>query len=318
MGLFPKSLHYFVLACVLIGVSYHFVTIGVHMFDKHNYNNNLKEVMEQLKGINGLKQITKNGDNDIRCESCSQTVPNVIVQYGTKRTASTLQFQILCLMMAFLHEDEKDKVGCFFNNKTVNKYTVIKTHNIVRLPISIPSNSWIFVTSSDALPLREKLVFNWSIRKIKERNITIPYVADVDLVSKRGHYIAYEYQTLFGMSDENMQYIIEYLRYWDILRICCGRQMSNDWRSRLLSNANHSQHHNRHILTYPACEMYNISQVELLLLNTYAVQKFGHIASLRDVIGKPSIIDGKLDGGYCERCNKNIIRRRLKFNYKCH
>ena len=41
-------------------------------------------------------------------------------------------------------------------------------------------------------------------------------------------------------------------------------------------------------------------------------QHFAHIPSL-GAIGKPSIVDGNLDGTYCARCNKNVAVKGLKF-----
>ena len=94
-------------------------------------------------------------------------------------------------------------------------------------------------------------------------------------------------------------------------------QMSADWRKQLTHSASYKQHHDKNSSPYPACEMYNISEVEKLLMKTYVYQHFAHIPSLQDIIGKPSNVDGKLDGTYCERCNKNIAEKGLYFNDNC-
>ena len=248
-------------------------------------------------------------------------MPNLIIQYGKPRTATTLQFQILCLMMAYLHEDNINNVTCYFNNKNNGKhlnYNVIKTHRISGFLSERPSNTWIFLTSSDRLSDIETFELNSNIKLLMQMNFTIPYIADVNLVAKRGHFIVYEYQHIFGLSDTKMEQIAEYLRYWDILRVCCGKQMSADWRNHLAPSKNYKQHHDPHSPTYPACEMYNISEVERRMINTLAFKKLSQSDPLRRFIGKPEISDVVLDGTYCSRCNENIAKRNLKFNQKCN
>jgi hypothetical protein len=173
------------------------------------------------------------------------------------------------------------------------------------------------MTSSNNLKPEKKLVYEWSKRKTIEGHIRIPFIAEIDVVSKRGYFIVYEYQDIFGLSDKQMEYLVEYLRYWEILRVCCGVQMSSDWRNQLSPVSNYSQHHDPHSPAYPACEMYNISQVENLMLKTYVFQKFSQIISLHHVIGKPSTADGELNGTYCERCQANITMNNIQFNIPC-
>ena len=102
--------------------------------------------------------------------------------------------------------------------------------------------------------------------------ITIPYIADFDIVSKRGHTIIMEYQEYFNLSDHKKTSQIEqafvYIRYWDILRICCGMQMSADWRNQLRPLVTYKQHHYENSSAYTACEMYNMSNVEKPLMKT--------------------------------------------------
>jgi hypothetical protein len=57
-------------------------------------------------------------------------IPNVWVQYGVPRTATTLQFHTLCTIM-YMHSDEPNDVGCHFvmgkmpyeNIRTKTKYS---------------------------------------------------------------------------------------------------------------------------------------------------------------------------------------------------
>ncbi|XP_060594121.1 uncharacterized protein LOC132748497 [Ruditapes philippinarum] len=307
----------FTITFVLIFITYLVTKLGVRHETFLNYNSKMKnesvEILEIKKGAKtgNTTEEEKNGT----CEFCFKRVPNLIVQFGKPRTATTLQFYLLCLMMAFLHEDEKNSVGCYYNRfETNNKYRVIKVHSIPDKGLSfIPTGSWIFMTSKGPLTKPEQD----QARKLKQRRIAIPYIADVNLVSKRGHFIAYEYQKFFGLSNENMTHVVEYLRYWDILRVCCGTQMSSDWRNHLAPEKNYRNHHDPHSLLYPACEMYNISNVETLLLKSHAYKTFSSHSSLKNILGKPSLIDGNLDGSYCKRCNANISKNKLHMNKRC-
>ena len=220
--------------------------------------------------------------------------------------------------MAITHEDEINDVGCYYSKLPIHKYCVIKLHFIKDGFLQIlPSDSWIFMTYSKSLTYKKKEELEENKRKIENMKITIPFIADIDMVSKRGHTVIIEYQKYFSLSDTQKERALEYIRYWDILRVCCGKQMSADWRRQLAPSARYKTHHDKNSSAYPACEMYNIGEVEKLLMNTYVYQHFAHIPSLQDIIGKPSNVDGKLDGTYCERCNKNVALKSLHFNVDC-
>lgn len=243
-------------------------------------------------------------------KECGRSVPNTIIQFGEARSGSTLQFTTLCLLMLLLHEDEAMSVGCFFNTGQVSKYRVIKVHNFSFVEEIAPSDTWIFMTVVDKKHQELRL-------KVEHENLTIKNIVDLDEVGRMGFYIANRYQSLFGLSDEKMLHILEFLRYWDILRVCCGQQMSRDWRNKLAPQKDYIENHDPHSLAYHACEMFNISQVEQLFIKTYIFKKFSRIALMRDFIGKPSTEDEILDGNYCELCNKNIVKHNLQHNVKC-
>lgn len=246
-------------------------------------------------------------------KECGKSVPNTIIQFGEPRSGSTLQFTTLCLMMLMLHEEEAMSVGCFFNTGQVSKYMVIKVHRLQFVERIASSDTWIFMTViSNADKQQQKMRL-----EVGDVNLTIKNIVDLDEVGRTGFYIATRYQSLFGLSDEKMLHILQFLRYWDILRVCCGQQMSSDWRNKLAPQKDYIRKHDPDNLAYHACEMYNISQVEQLFINTYIFRKFSRIKLMRDFMGKPSTVDGTLDGNYCELCNKNITKHNLQFNDKC-
>ncbi|XP_053391464.1 uncharacterized protein LOC128554240 [Mercenaria mercenaria] len=311
-------------SCFVIAINVYFAYIDAINNRCICYQNSLVRKQDKLSAGSNISSLSRPNDdaigNILRKSNSSSyaNVPNIIMQYGIGGTATTLQFQILCVLMAILHESESNSVGCFYGSKPFYKYTVIKTHNMNDNALrSLPSDSWIFTTSSNSFTSEKQQQFDLNQRKIKELKLKCPYTADIETVSKRGHFIVYEYQSIFGVSNEQIMKALEYLRYWDILRLCCGKQMSADWRNRLSPRKKYRMHHDPHSSTYPACEMYSISEVENLLIKTYVFQRFAHISSLHDIIGKPSNVDGEINGHYCEQCNRNISIHHLHFNDNC-
>ncbi|XP_053388931.1 uncharacterized protein LOC128551980 [Mercenaria mercenaria] len=232
--------------------------------------------------------------------------PRVILQYGRPRTASTLQFQILCILVAILHEHENNTVGCYFEPKLkklhLDRYTVIKTHSLDLY--RLPSDSWIFMTSRNNQHKHD-------LKRIHNLNLTVPFIADLSMTKILGHSIVYKYQSIFRISDEQMNHVAEYFRYWDILRLCCGTQMSKNWRTYLINKTQDAYIQSQ-------CKNYNISEIETLVMKTHIFKTFTHDESIHDVIGKPSQVDGDLNGSYCQRCNERISKRRMpRFDESC-
>ena len=50
---------------------------------------------------------------------------------------------------------------------------------------------------------------------------------------RHGYHISLEYQRALNLSDADAMSMLEYIRYWGTLRVCCGSQMSDDYRNRL-------------------------------------------------------------------------------------
>ena len=134
-------------------------------------------------------------------------------------------------------------------------------------------------------------------------NKNVTYEASLETLNRLGVHIIYEYQQFFNIPTKLMDLVYEFMRYWDILRVCCGPQMSEDWRQTLLNNTSYRPHHSHESPAYPACEMYDLGKVETLYLNSVLMKH----------LSLPSIFDGT----YCSRCSANIQKRHLKFNKNC-
>ena len=63
----------------------------------------------------------------------------------------------------------------------------------------------------------------------------IAYVQETSLVALRDWRIVADYAGVFGLAQHSVAAleVVEYIRLWDVLRRCCGPQMSGDYRKRL-------------------------------------------------------------------------------------
>ena len=82
------------------------------------------------------------------------------------------------------------------------------------------------------------------------------YVQETATVAYRDWRVVDDYAKIFGLSltDAATAKVVEFLRPWSVLRRCCGPQMSDDYRQRLL-NASSRPHRPPGALNYDACEM---------------------------------------------------------------
>jgi len=71
----------------------------------------------------------------------------------------------------------------------------------------------------------------------------------------------FDYKQLFNLSDAEMRILYQHIRYWDVLRQCCGSQ-------RLVYEFDLD-------LGYPACEMYNLTQVQASFLRSNLSLSYG-------------------------------------------
>jgi hypothetical protein len=97
------------------------------------------------------------------------------------------------------------------------------------------------------------------------------YIEDLE-VRKLG--VLFDYKQLFKLSDTEMRELYQHMRYWDVLRQCCGLQQSI-YNRMVLHNISLAEDSYLD-LGYPACEVYNITQVESSYLNSVVSVKFPH------------------------------------------
>jgi hypothetical protein len=69
-------------------------------------------------------------------------------------------------------------------------------------------------------------------RKLKA-GCNVSYVQILDTLKDRGYRVSRDYDDALGLDVARSDALMDYLRYWDVLRVCCGKQMSGDYRDRL-------------------------------------------------------------------------------------
>ena len=138
-----------------------------------------------------------------------------------------------------------------------------------------------------------------------------------------------DYVSKFDLSAVQATDVADYIRLWDILRVCCGAQMSKVYRAQLHSLGNstytrrnatmhkhmHSQKKHKRVKRSPSddCDTTQLDDIERRLMQTNVYQS---CAAGTDLLGKVSLQDGYLDGTYCSRAREATTRFHLVFNAK--
>lgn len=236
---------------------------------------------------------------------------DVWIQHGPPRTATTLLFHTMCAAMFLLHMNEPDNVQCNYVGDTnkfdeilkENKYNVIKIHDS-KLISSGPENEWIFSTAKD---YSDHNIEKWQSMTGKNEALYHRKVKYVQVLSGlkvsgwRG--VVHDISTLLNLSVESSDMLLDHMRYWDILRICCGVQQSVDNVNRMKGAPSNTMKHPFGSALYPACEIYNLDELETNFMNTEIMKKFGKYSpTIRSV----SLQDGELTGSYCSRTNEGL------------
>ena len=224
-------------------------------------------------------------------------VPHIFVQYGEKRTASTLQSQILCAAMALLHRAEPKKVRCVFDQWLSQPkklydghYVVAKTHRpIFLLPRGMPY--WLFCSAQTA---------TGAATLAKRTRRPVRHVQLMAAVERRGAGVATDYQSLLNLTAVQLDELLDYIRPWSaVLRQCCGAQMSKSWHRALVGNQSATLPH--------ACASHDLDGAEAAVVASAVFRRFhAAVPTLRRV----STMDGELTGRSCTCRNRWVAQTR--------
>ena len=244
------------------------------------------------------------------------TLPRYLVQIGEPRTATSLQFATVCAAVAAKFMDDPEvEIECGFKlwdqipNHNKHKYVVTKAHSIddahtkMGLTRLRQHPSLVFMTARN----HSKTATADALER--EYGLEVAYTAVTTDVIRDGYKVGHdEYKRIFGLTDQQAQYVLEWLRLWSTIRVCCGAQMSQSWRKELAPNSSvactsFSSPGSKHSSSIDTCSSLNISAVEHQLMQTYLYQAMHKRVPL---LGKASKRDGDLTGTYCETCNENV------------
>jgi hypothetical protein len=182
---------------------------------------------------------------------------------------------------------------------------------------------WLFTTElNTTLPEATCLQTSWHFERNRMQTglgvDRIAYVQIFDFLERFGQSaIVLDYCQIFKLTRIESNKIVTYMRYWAVLRRCCGPQMSDDFRARLLDQAHPMglAPRQRHRLADPghdSCEMYDITQVEGQLLQTDVVIKCG-LPMLELGAYQPW---ANITGQFCLRYQRALVSQQLRRNMK--
>ncbi len=129
-----------------------------------------------------------------------------------------------------------------------------------------------------------------------------------------------DYQRIFELTDRQMEELEEWLEAWSELRLCCGVEMSDAWRTQLVPGAKTNKRsftgddNNTAVLqagidrVVRMCSTLNLTQAEANLMQTRLYKRMG---GRMKTLGKVSNVDMPLTGDYCETCTANVSRAEL-------
>ena len=265
----------------------------------------------------------------------SMAVPSIIVQYGLPRTATSLQFQTLCLISCLKFGvktkcvfDDACRGSAYKVNGTVVAPLVCKTH-VKTKAVRAAKRGKLFVTSSDASYRGSQC--NRTKRKcdddkpwrvaVKSFGARVEYAQVIEAVSLRGGAdLVSDYAKSFRLDTSEIELIRDYIREWEVLRVCCGAQMSSSYRHRLWATARSLS--NTAARAWDAasltsekpradaqCDGLDLVKVEKRLVATHLFN-----TCRLDTIRRLSKRDRYFDGGYCQRASRATAKFKLGFN----
>ncbi|KAH8057896.1 hypothetical protein JL722_6437 [Aureococcus anophagefferens] len=171
--------------------------------------------------------------------------PKQVVQYGRFRTASTLQYQSLCAIMHLVHGAD-GAVACHHLARVDARGVPLTAPGAARgdrhtyRPQPLPRlaagevaaaykthfrfderndrDVWVFATTNGTDDTGPLAALGYDVKLVQS-------TAELFDARRRGA------AALFGLGDGALRQLHDYARYWDILRQCCGAQMSEDAQS---------------------------------------------------------------------------------------
>jgi hypothetical protein len=184
-------------------------------------------------------------------------IPSIWVQLGPPRTASTVQYvtllligHILCpqLHTSFVWWPGKatNKLNVSYNNP--NGLQIYKVHQDKLMEkINKDTPLYLFYSTDKNISAKDKT------KALKGKKVT--YVQEMQRLIDSNDSLVSDYKDFFNLSSRAVNNVATYVKYFSIIRQCCGAQASHGWVEYLRGNTNKS-----HI-----CLDYDLQDTELKL-----------------------------------------------------
>jgi len=203
-------------------------------------------------------------------------LPTSIVQFGRPRTSSTTQ---TCILMI---------IKCF-------RPAIKEVKKLHRRPKFNSGKTWYFQSAMDNKTLSAAPVKAIHYRRAL-MNEGFPYLE---------RSVSRVYGPLFGLSSQERTDLLDYMRLWNVLRQCCGLQLSKPYAEQLRQPGTPKTHY---------CWGINATQAEEEFVKSPIV-----LRCAKEVIGLGSTSEydqelaGEMDGHYCQRTQK-LWEHGMRFN----
>lgn len=172
-----------------------------------------------------------------------------IITMGIPRTGSTYQQVLLCVIAHL----RADSVSCVADQRA--SLQVIKKHP-KKGTIYIDRSKLLFTTFRDTAKEFDEKGFSWKGGDVvySQRYIDFTKCPLCEIAS---------YGKIFNLSTDEEHQLRQYMRYWSILRQCCGSQMSKWFRAELFGCPNMTNYLLEGRPEYHMCGSMNFSSIEI-------------------------------------------------------
>ena len=255
---------------------------------------------------------------------------NVWISFGPGRAQTTLQFQSACALQILLHPTAT--VSCRFVREaqlttvlqnllkptlSAPTYYVLKSHDtFTEVQKAVHQAGAGNITSLWVVNISENLNWAEEAEKLRQADtvLDIAYVQTTARVGSVGYQLVWDYQPLFQLTSFQMQQLLEYMRYWSILRQCCGMQLSADWRHYLWNDTDWKNRWSVTSPKYPGCESHNITEVQRRIMQAHLWKPM--LAAADDGVAITQMVVNKSSGQWmnCEKSYNMMRAHQLGFN----
>lgn len=230
-----------------------------------------------------------------------------IVTQGKPRTATTLLFNMVAVSyFLYLVENDPAKIPDIelIYWQRPNGYKQLKQKKgpyVVKAHIDLDNfkskNTVVFTTAVSKEEARKME------RRLTRQGHTVAFVQNMESIKEEGVAgLVDEYVTGYGLSERDRTNLNEYFSNWEILRQCCGQQMSARWRNDMVPEKFKIDKFGSH----PTCPTYDIDVIEKAFMETELYSMINKYPSVQP-LNKASLNDGYLNGTYCSSYN-HLVR----------